>query len=610
MRNMSNTTSMNNVVYWYKNQVILTYYTDKPAFNYRTLAAQFAVQYQNTINQLLQDYTLEWVGKLPASGQPANMAMSGSSEIEGVYVFPSSTTLQTPSQLPPYNFAALYNIHPRSGHTQQHMASTHSTSGRGGIDMLDHTLTLIDHLHQHEQIDDTPFDAMPHWLWSNTDDVLHGCPTSPPIPVDDMGRSGHHCLSFTDLADPSLEGKTGKGVSVFVLDTLPDTSTIGGAAKVDAGQRNMLLQSMVPTDIQHTTGNQAPAINLNYWDVPDPQKTAKTGKDVYGRLVGFPMPDHGLTIAGIIRDLAPDAYIECIRVLNDYGVGDTNTLYRALAYIEACKGQNLRNTVINLSLVVVPPKSDWGRFGWDKHPQKLDRILRGLGERMLSMAKRGAVFTASTGNDTDPRDYMMNPGEVRFWPRYPAMFAYHEPKIPTMIPVGAINSQGQATSYSNYPGPMGIGTFGGELPEPTPWMPSGMSHTNVTVDRSKLDAICGIYSAPVFPALSKNDHYEIAAPDGDYPEYIAPRSTWAFWVGTSFATPIISALVARILEANEPSQADNADIREKVRAATKDTTTWTGVEDYEDMDGGDMDGPVVMVKQKWEDGPFPGGHCD
>jgi len=29
-----------------------------------------------------------------------------------------------------------------------------------------------------------------------------------------------------------------------------------------------------------------------------------------------------------------------------------------------------------------------------------------------------------------------------------------------------------------------------------------------------------------------------------------------------------------------------------------------------DMDGGDMPGQIVMVKQQWEDGPFPGGNCN
>src|SRR5947209_20618874 len=61
-----------------------------------------------------------------------------------------------------------------------------------------------------------------------------------------------------------------------------------------------------------------------------PPERVVTGKDIYGRHVGFPMEDHGLFIADIVRDLAPEANIECIRVLNDFGVGDLRTLCIAL----------------------------------------------------------------------------------------------------------------------------------------------------------------------------------------------------------------------------------------------------------------------------------------
>src|SRR5207302_706095 len=96
---------------------------------------------------------------------------------------------------------------------------------------------------------------------------------------------------------------------------------------------------------------------------------AGTGKDVYGRLVGFRMPDHGLFVAGIIRDLAPDANIECVRVLNDFCTGSIQTLVDVLNGItkrmspinpdtnEAGDLYNIRKNspkpvVINLSLVI------------------------------------------------------------------------------------------------------------------------------------------------------------------------------------------------------------------------------------------------------------------
>ena len=73
----------------------------------------------------------------------------------------------------------------------------------------------------------------------------------------------------------------------------------------------------------------------HYFKLPDilenpGHNLPKTGKDIYGRLVGFDMPDHGLFIAGIVRDLAPGAAIECMRVLSDYCVGDLATLTKAL----------------------------------------------------------------------------------------------------------------------------------------------------------------------------------------------------------------------------------------------------------------------------------------
>ena len=68
-------------------------------------------------------------------------------------------------------------------------------------------------------------------------------------------------------------------------------------------------------------------------------------------------------------------------------------------------------------------------------------------------------------------------------------------------------------------------------------MPAG-AKTWAVVD----DAIVGIYSFSQYPMLLANDE-----PPNDYP---APQSSnyWAYWSGTSFAAPIISALAARILQ--------------------------------------------------------------
>ena len=137
----------------------------------------------------------------------------------------------------------------------------------------------------------------------------------------------------------------------------------------------------------------APAISLNCtYELPGPDETAVTGKDIYGRLSGFPMADHGLFIAGLVRDIAPDASIECMHILNDFAVGESSVLFQALTDIEArLRAGDLQNqrVVINLSLVIGPPACDCSRLGLD--PADLHALLNPLHMLMQSIAQRGAV---------------------------------------------------------------------------------------------------------------------------------------------------------------------------------------------------------------------------
>ena len=206
----------------------------------------------------------------------------------------------------------------------------------------------------------------------------------------------------------------------------------------------------------------------------------------------------------------------------------------------------------------------------------------------------GAVFTASVGNDSDPRDTYMNPLEVHFGPRYPAALAYDTPPVTTMIPVGAVNQEGKAAIYSNHPGYLGIATYAGELPRPDPWLPSAMSHT-VTRVAGPIDALCCVYTSQLYPALSVNDHHAILPESpSEYPMYTASNS-WAYWLGTSFATPIISALAARILQRQDPS---SIDVQQAILKVATQETTWIRVGDAKE----DISGPMIMATQAWQTG--------
>ncbi len=122
--------------------------------------------------------------------------------------------------------------------------------------------------------------------------------------------------------------------------------------------------------------------------------------------------------------------------------------------------------------------------------------------------------------------------EERVGPRYPAAF-------PEVISVGAVDGHGNATMYSDYPAVPpnhnGIATYGGGLPTPVP-----PSSDHPLTEATNIDSLRAIYLAPLYPALSGEDQpREYSAPNDD---------AWAYWSGTSFATPIITAVAARVLE--------------------------------------------------------------
>src|SRR5260370_12349429 len=161
--------------------------------------------------------------------------------------------------------------------------------------------------------------AAPIWLTGGSGYVPVGCPLIPPIPVP----GGLRCSSSPGLfpitlpeLPTNLERMTGDGVHVLILDTLPRRGDIRRALE-GAEDHNLLLLDVANNVVMHH--NQLPALI----DEPNPLQP-KTGKDIKGRNGGgFRMADHGLFIAGIVRDIAPDAHVECIRALNDFCAGDT-----------------------------------------------------------------------------------------------------------------------------------------------------------------------------------------------------------------------------------------------------------------------------------------------
>jgi hypothetical protein len=438
--------------------------------------------------------------------------------------------------------------------------------------------------------------AAPNWLCgaSNGTDPLSfvatGCPLLPPIPVPAdaycANSPGLWPISLPDLPQ-SLKRLTGDGVTVFVLDTLPKRGDITRAAQA-AEEHNLLL-----LDLENNVKFSYPI--MHDLDRPDPSQPV-TGKDITGRLIGFRMPDHGLFVAGIIRDLAPDAQVECIRVLNDWCVGPVqmviDQLYGILQRILADDGDlHKKDVVVNLSLVIA---SDADALAAGIQAADLKKIREPLFVMVQGLADRDVIFAASAGNEGDQR-YQVSP--TRPDALYPAAFAYYnDPRLHNpynIIPVGAVNQDGDATSYSCYPGSGGVATYGGDVPAKDNLLKEG---NRITIkDPTALDAVIGVYTALSYPALYYKD------PDPTYP--IPNAHGWAYWVGTSFAAPIASAVAARTLELNRrtPPPPVPPPAMPIVFPAATDSTLWSNLSSSSSggagMAGTSQEGQMIRAVQ-------------
>lgn len=403
--------------------------------------------------------------------------------------------------------------------------------------------------------------AAPNWVGgSAVDCLIHGGPALPPLPLpasdsDGQQHSGAWDITLPELKDSPIATKNGKGVTVFVLDTMPELSTNPDAttsfvteAAQRAGTNNKLLQTVA----EQMNREQSPFIKFSYQPLcsllqEDAENQMVVGRDLNGKQYAFGMPDHGLFVTGIVRELAPEADIEYIRVLNDFGAGDCYTLINTLEWIhgrmsriDPRTGQqgDLYNkpVVINLSLVMTPSDENlftyWHASSGNAYGQSslsmaydLATLRAPLQRAIQRLSECGAVIVGAAGNDSNTPELA-----GRIGPRYPAAF-------PEVLAVGAVDRYGEAARYSNYPKlpaqRNGIATYGGGMP------------TRRDIQRDEVDALIGLYSSQNYPA------FEGKNPPA--PAYPAPNGNgWAYWSGTSFATPIVSAIAARMLEHIQP----------------------------------------------------------
>ncbi len=405
--------------------------------------------------------------------------------------------------------------------------------------------------------------AAPTWLTGGTGGSPsggQGCPLTPPMPVTDSCSNWRFKLPH--LSD-NLKSKKGRGVTAFILDLFPERGIIARAARL-AGDDNLLLTKVNETakfDYSFMSGLQ---------DVQEIGATNGTfvGKDVYGRHYPIRLEDHGLFIAGIVRDLAPRAQIECIRVLDDLCAGDVQVIANAINQIyfrKALSSGDLygKPVVVNLSLVI-PNDDEAQSQGIDTSvgspPGSANTPWASLEQPLKSLTSLGVIVAASAGNEGDQREMSI---QYRPPALYPAAFAYAPFSLDGIIPVGAVDASGNVTSYSCYPGDRGMATYGGETPAVVP--PSPPYPTSGHPDVKPTDMTRGIFSSVEYPPLSLD-------PPAQY--YTAPNDrAWAYWVGTSFATPVVASLAARVLELQAEGGLGGS-VQQAIMDAATDAATW------------------------------------
>jgi F0F1-type ATP synthase epsilon subunit len=273
--------------------------------------------------------------------------------------------------------------------------------------------------------------------------------------------------------------------------------------------------------------------------------------------------DHGLFVAGLIHIVAPESEIHLIRVINDWNQGALVTLVNALQLFSdrmMDAGGRLNGTLVNLSLGVHPPHDmraagledleEWVRQTslWNTRvyepPTEGSVTIASLHTALLTARKKGAVIVAAAGNDS--RD----PPEVKL-PQIPASY-------PFVIGVAGSNFCGDRACFSN----------AGDVAAP-----SG------DVGRAGKDTVKNCNRWPGFCLTSLAKQTKVA----DQERAGSPRrpefTGFAHWIGTSFATPLVSGQAALLLEGMGPDGVRRAIEGSAVKPTPPDPNLGAGVID-------------------------------
>jgi hypothetical protein len=310
-----------------------------------------------------------------------------------------------------------------------------------------------------------------------------------------------------------------EGVDVYILDTIPKFTQLSEANNKwgkgsTAESRNELLAELLEgLRIIEPDRSQTKCLDL-YFYPKDKNDSDFWKRERRAEIADheYEMPDHGIFVTGIIHDLAPWANLHLIQVLNQYGVGTFRSLAWGLKQVAQIDDPK-RMSVLNCSLTIASNfHSPEGKIPlWEllysaiqEHITPPIDFLAGFQKLFENLGQHTVVGAA--GNDGER-------GQPVPETRFPARFN-------SVIGVGALTHDYQHAEYSceaDNPPSDGFTAFGGDVS---------------AANADPVYGILGIFTSPNFPDGASND------------------SGSARWAGTSFATPIVAGVFARLCGSN------------------------------------------------------------